>query len=209
MAKYIGPKCKLCRRAGEKLMLKGERCDSAKCAMVKRNFPPGQHAQKGYPRLTEYGIQLKEKQKAKKSYGLLEKQFRNYYEKATQKSDNTAETLLQFLEMRLDNVVYRSGLASSRAKARQLVSHGHFLVNGKKVNIPSYQVSQGDKITVKEKSLTGIEFANTLKTIEKKEIPSWLKVDKKTLNCEVQARPTTEIVQPPFALNLIIEFYSR
>ncbi len=209
MAKYTGPKCRLCRRQGEKLFLKGERCNSVKCALVKRNFPPGQHAQKGYPRLTEYGLQLKEKQKAKKTYGILERQFRNYYQKASQKQENTTAVFLQLLEMRLDNIVYRAGLAASRTEARKMVNHGHFLVQGKKVDIPSCQIKVGQEIRVKPNSLTKKYFQELLKVIEKRETVAWLKVDKKNLVCQVVGKPTLENTQTNFALNMIIEFYSR
>lgn len=209
MAKDLSAKCKQCRRAGEKLFLKGERCHTTKCAMVKKNYPPGMHGQKGYQRITEYGTQLREKQKAKKTYGILEKQFKNYYIKASKKSENTADVMLQLLEMRLDNVVYRAGFASSRRSARQQVNHGHFLVNDKKVNIPSYQVKVGDKISVTKKSLANKKFQEILKIIEKRELISWLKVNKKELSCEMTAPPDKVSVRPNFAIHQIIEFYSR
>jgi len=209
MAKYSGPKCKLCRRAGEKLFLRGERCESSKCAMVKRNYPPGMHGQKGQVRLTEFGTQLKEKQKAKKIYGLQERILHNYYLKAANSKGNNAELMLQLLELRIDNLIYRAGFAPSRAKARQLVNHGHFLIKGRRVNIPSYQVKINEIISVSEKKLATTNFQTVLKTIEKKEIPQWLKVDKQKLSCQLIAKPTLEDIKPPFALNQIIEFYSR
>lgn len=209
MLKTTTSKCKLCRREGAKLFLKGERCNSAKCAMTKRNYPPGQHGQKGYPRLTEYGTQLREKQKAKKIYGLREIPFKNYYLKASKKTGNTAEIILQLLELRLDNVVYRSGFAPSRNMARQLINHGHIKINNRKVDIPSYTLKPNDVISIKTKSQGMKIFAELAKTLEKLEVPVWLKLDKKALTCTVLSKPTMDIVKPPFALNLIVEFYSR
>jgi len=157
MARYTDPSCRLCRREGQKLFLKGERCYSTKCSMEKRSFPPGQHGQ-GRKKVSEYGLQLREKQKAKRFYGLQEAQFRNTFDKASRKTGITGENLLIMLETRLDNVVFRLGFASSRKEARQLVTHGHFQVNGKKVDIPSYTVSVGDVIKIKEKSTNSPKF---------------------------------------------------
>lgn len=205
------PQCKKCRRAGEKLFLKGEKCNSPKCPMVKRSFPPGAHGAKGQARLTDYGKQLKEKQKAKRIYGLREKQFRSYFEKAFKKTGNTVELLLMILENRLDNVVYRLGLASSRAKARQLVTHAHFKVNGKKVDIPSYQVKNGDEITIREKSLESPVFKDLSEKLKdkEKEIVSWLDLDAKELKGKVIGKPDTKNAGLNIDWRMIIEFYSK
>lgn len=210
MGKDLDPVCKKCRREGEKLFLKGERCYSPKCAMVKRNYPPGVQGAKRQKRLTPYGIQLREKQKAKRIYGLLEKQFRGYYEKAVkQKKVTTSDSLGQFLEMRLDNVVYRLGLTGSRKTARQLVSHNHFQVNGRKVNIPSYQVKVGDIITVKEKSQETTPFKNINEAIAKKELPGWLNLNKETLEAKITSLPQINDLPKNIDMTLIIEYYSR
>ena len=162
MGKNLDPKCKMCRRAGEKLMLKGERCNTQKCAFVKRPYPPGFHGPKGKPRLTDYGIQLIEKQKAKWTYNLLEKQFRITFDKANKKHGDTGEILFKMLEMRLDNAVFRLGLANSRRQARQLVNHAHFTVNGVKTNIPSYNLKQGDIVKIRKSSLDNKHFRNLI-----------------------------------------------
>jgi small subunit ribosomal protein S4 len=209
MARNLNPQCKQCRREGDKLFLRGERCLSSKCAIVKRNFPPGMHAPKGKPKLSGYGMQLREKQKAKKIYGLLERQFSNYYKKATKKEGNTAEIFMQLLETRMDNVVFRAGFASSRQLARQLVNHGHFQVNGKRCDIPSCQLKAGEKITVKNSALKKKYWQELLKTIENKEAPGWLVVDKKGLSITVKALPMQQDLKQSIAMNLIIEYYSR
>lgn len=211
MARILEPKCRQCRREGEKLYLKGERCYTSKCAIVKRNYAPGVHGVKGKPRLTEFGTQLREKQKAKRTYRLLETQFHNYYETAIRKPGNTGELMLRMIESRLDNVVYRAGFGASRDLARQLVSHGHFSVNGTPVNIASFQVKAGDVITVKENKKTEAYWENLLKMTDQQrgEIPSWLQVDRKGYQITVTQLPSMEIIQSPINMTLIVEFYSR
>ncbi len=207
MARYTGPSCRQCRREGQKLFLKGERCYSAKCAVDRRAYAPGQHGQNRRAKVTEYGLQLREKQKAKRFYGVLEAQFRNYFDKAAKKKGLTGENLLIMLETRLDNVVFRMGFASSRKEARQLVTHNHFLVNGKKVNIPSLEVSAGDVIKVKEKSASSPKF----KEIRDMSIstPSWISVDTDKLEGRVLAMPLREEIDTPVAEHLIVELYSK
>lgn len=209
MGKYLGPSCKQCRREGEKLFLKGERCHTSKCAVVKRNFVPGMHGNKGRPRLTGYGIQLREKQKAKRTYQLLERQFRGYFDKAKQSHGKTGELMLAYLESRFDNVVYRSGLATSRAQARQMVSHNQFLLNDRPVNIPSIQVKVGDVITVK-KTKTDNELWKTIvvNTTQEVEVPAWLTVDRSALKVTIVQAPASELINSPLQMNLIIELYS-
>ncbi len=206
--------CKRCRRAGEKLFLKGDRCNSAKCAIVKRNFPPGVHGSvKGQPKLTNYGQQLKAKQKAKRIYGLMEKQFRNYFEKAVAKVGNTGESMFKILELRLDNTIYRLGLASSRNLANQVVGHGHVLVNGKKVDIPSYQVKTGDIISIKKSSLESPIFKNLsdkLANKEKKEaMAPWLSLNEKVLEGKVTSSPKLGDMEMGIDWQMIVEFYSK
>ncbi len=206
MARYREANCRLCRREGEKLFLKGERCYSEKCAIEKRNFPPGQHGQ-GRKKLSEYGIQLREKQKAKRFYGLQETQFRNLFDKATRKSGKAGENLLIMLETRLDNAVFRLGFASSRKEARQLVVHGHFTINGKKATIPSMMVNAGDVIAVKEKSTSSPKFKEIKEmTIT---VPAWLSVDVSKLEGRVLSLPTREQIDAPVAEHLIVELYSK
>jgi len=211
MARYIGPVCKLCRREGEKLYLKGERCFTPKCAIEKRNQPPGQHgASRTFRRkVSDYGVQLREKQKARRIYGVLERQFRRYYADASRRSGVTGAVLLQYLEARLDNVVYRLGFASSRKQARQLVTHGHFTVNGRKVTIPSFLVKPGDKIAVAEASRTSTYFAGMDKELKSARTPGWLSVDSRQLSGNVLNLPTREQIDTPLKEQLIIEFYSR
>lgn len=206
MARYTGPSCRLCRREGQKLFLKGERCYSSKCAIDKRNYAPGQHGQ-SRKKISEYGLQLREKQKAKRFYGVLETQFRNYFEKAAKKKGITGENLLIMLETRLDNVIFRMGFASSRKEARQLVRHGHFLLDGKKVDIPSYEVKSGVTIQVREKSASSPKF----KEIKDMSIsvPSWITVDVTKLEGKVVAIPTREDIDTPIAEHLIVELYSK
>lgn len=194
--------CKQCRRAGTKLFLKGEKCFSPKCPMVKRKYPPGVHGPKGIPRISEYGLQLQEKQKTKRIYGLNESQFKKYYLKALKKKGQTGEELIRLLESRLDNVVFRLGLASSRRQARQIVSHGHIKVNKRVVNIPSYQVKKGDLIAIKEESKKKTFFVNLVKIIDQKKPPSWLKLDTKKLTAEVISYPTSKELEH-------LEFYSK
>lgn len=206
MARYREANCRLCRREGQKLFLKGDRCYSEKCALERRNFPPGQHGQ-GRKKVSEYGLQLREKQKAKRFYGLQETQFRNLFDKAVRKQGKAGENLLIMLETRLDNVVFRLGFASSRKEARQLVVHGHFTINGKKANIPSMAVKAGDVIAVKEKSTNSHKFKEIKDmTIT---VPAWLSVDVNKLEGQVLSIPTREQIDTPVAEHLIVELYSK
>lgn len=207
MSKNLDPKCKQCRRAGEKLFLKGERCNTPKCAIVKRNFPPGIHGVKGKSRQSEYGMQLQEKQKIKKEYGLLEKQFGLTFEKAKKQTGQAGENLLKLLETRLDNAVYRLGFASSRRQARQLVNHGHFNVNDKKVNIPSYQVREGDVISIKNKKLKA--FSGMEEKLKKAQVPGWLSLNAAELSGKILHKPNAEDVKTGFNVQMIVEFYSK
>ncbi|OGY42417.1 MAG: 30S ribosomal protein S4 [Candidatus Buchananbacteria bacterium RBG_13_36_9] len=209
MARNLNPKCKQCRREGTKLFIKGDRCYSPKCAMVKRNFPPGVHGVKGYGRLTGYGQQIREKQKVKRIYQILETQMKNYFLKASQTRGNTEESLLQLLEMRFDNIVYRIGLTKSRNLARQLITHNHFLINNKKVNIPSYQLKIGDIVKIKEKSKKIKLFGNLKEQFKNKEQLSWLFIDPDKIEIKVTGKPTLEENKGEFDLKLIIEFYSK
>jgi small subunit ribosomal protein S4 len=190
-------------------MLKGDRCQSSKCSMVKRNYQPGAHGTKRPARLTEYGIQLREKQKAKRYYGLLESQFSNYYEKAVKQKGNTIDNFVQILERRLDNVVYLLGYAKSRKQARELVNHRHFKINGKRVNIPSYQVKLNDEIELVEKSKNNKFFQDIIKELPKANPPEWMNLDAQTLKGKILELPTAERAKPIFNTKLIIEFYSR
>ncbi|MCD4694341.1 30S ribosomal protein S4 [bacterium] len=210
MGKNLDPKCKQCRRVGEKLMLKGDRCNSPKCAMVKRNYPPGIHGPKLIRRKkqSEYGIQLNEKQKAKKQYGLMEKQFRIIFDKAQRKTGKTGFNLMKLLERRLDNVIFRLGFASSRSNARQLVNHGHFNINGRKVNIPSFEVKEGDIIEIKSSSKRNKIFKDLVEKLKKHEAPGWLNLDKSELKAKVLHEPGEEDVQSNINTQMIIEHYS-
>lgn len=208
MARNTEPSCKQCRREGEKLFLKGPRCESDKCAMERRSYPPGEHG-RGRVKETEYLLQLREKQKAKRIYGVLERQFRRYYEKASSQKGITGENLLFLLEKRLDNVVFRGGLASSRKDARQLVRHGHVAVNGRKVNIPSFQVRTGDKIELKEKSKDLVRVLQAVKFREGGTILPWLKVDYDKRLIEVVSEPKREDIEIPVKESLIVELYSK
>ncbi|MFA6422544.1 MAG: 30S ribosomal protein S4 [Candidatus Buchananbacteria bacterium] len=205
------PQCKKCRRAGEKLFLKGEKCNGAKCTLVKRNFVPGVHGvSKRMAKLTNYGMQLKEKQKAKRTYGLREVQFRNYFEKAFRKVGNTGELLFRFLELRLDNTIHRLGFAPSRAMARQLVSHGHVTVNGKKVNIPSYQVKTGDIVGLGAKSSSIKPFASLKEDLKKSDgIVPWLSLNINELQGKVTSEPKLADVAVNVDWRTIVEFYSK
>ncbi len=210
MARNIDPKCKQCRRASEKLFLKGERCYTPKCAVVKRNYPPGPHGAKGgRKRVSDYGTQLNEKQKAKREYQLLEKQFRLTFEKAHRQTGNTGENFLKFLEMRLDNAVYRLNFAQSRAQARQLVNHGHFTVNGRKTNIPSYNLRVGDVIAIKKNKAHAKIFHNLKERLKGKEIPGWLNLDMEKLTAKTLSKPDPNMVKTNFNMQMIIEYYSR
>ncbi len=208
MARYTGPACKLCRREGKKLYLKGERCTSGKCALERRNTAPGQHGA-AKKKMGEYGIQLREKQTTRRYYGVLERQFKNYYEEADRKEGMTGENLLILLERRLDNAVYRMGLAESHREARQLVLHTHFTLNGKKVNIPSILVKPGDVIAVKEASRSSAKFKALAEALESKTAPKWLDVDKTNLQAKVVSFPAREDIDFEFNEQLIVELYSK
>lgn len=208
MAKYTGPSCRLCRREGVKLFLKSDRCYTDKCAIDRRTYAPGQHGQ-GRKKVSEYGLQLREKQKARRIYGVLEGQFRKYYKEATRRKGVTGETLLQLLETRLDNVVYRLGFAGSRGEARQLVRHGHFLVNGKKVDIPSYQVQPGTTVEVREKSKGSDKFKELKEAAASRGTKEWIEVDANNLSGKVVRVPTRDEIDIPVAEQMIVELYSR
>jgi small subunit ribosomal protein S4 len=209
MGRNIDNKCKQCRRAGEKLFLKGDRCLTPKCAMVKRNTIPGFHGPKGRRRLSDYGTQLAEKQKAKKFYGLAEKQFRLTFEKASKKAGDAGKNFLRALEMRLDNVVYRLGWASSRAQARQLVNHGHFTVNGRKADIASFSVKPGEVIQVKKNSTAKKYFRTADEKLKKADRPSWLNFDVKDLSAKVLHEPQDLDLPKNLNVQIIIEYYSK
>ncbi|MBI3802878.1 MAG: 30S ribosomal protein S4 [Nitrospirae bacterium] len=208
MARYVGPVCRLCRREGIKLFLKGTRCYSEKCAIDRRSYPPGQHGQ-ARPRASEYSAQLREKQKLKRIYGLLERQFRQYFFKAERKKGITGENLLRLLESRLDNVVYRLGLSSSRKQGRMLIRQNHFMVNGKAVNIPSYLVSVNDAIEVKEGSRTLLAIQSALEGIGTRGVPSWLELDQNQMKGMVKSQPSKEEIALPVNEQLVVELYSR
>lgn len=208
MARSLTPKCKQCRRAGEKLFLKGEKCFTAKCPIVRRNYPPGIHGPNQRIRLSEYGIQLKEKQKTKAMYRLMEKQFFGYYEKALNSPQETGQEMLSLLERRFDNVIYRLGLAMSRDQARQLVTHGHVKLNGRKMNIPSYQVKVGDKIEFKDKSKE-LSIVKVSTEKKKSEIPDWLNLEIKDKTAQVINLPKGKDLEIGVQTRLIIEYYSR
>ena len=208
MARYKDSSCKLCRREGQKLFLKGERCYSDKCAYARRSYAPGQHGQQS-KKVSEYGLQLREKQKAKRFYGILEKQFRNYFELASKKKGITGENLLQILESRLDNVVYRMGVGTSRAEARQLVRHGHFLVNGQKLDIPSALVKQGDVIEIKEASRKSPKIKDIFEVTGGRAVPKWLEFDQENFVGKVVSLPDREDIDLPIEEHLIVELYSK
>ena len=208
MARTTGPKCKQCRREGMKLFLKGERCLTEKCGIERRSYPPGQHG-RGRTKQSEYLTQLREKQKAKRYYGVLEKQFRNYYEKASRRTGITGENLLRQLELRLDNIVYSLGFAASRAQGRQLVRHGHIEVNGKKINVPSYQVRKGDVIQVREKSRKNEQIRQAVETAAGRGVPGWLELNAEQFRGTVQDLPKREDIRLPIQEQLIVELYSK
>jgi small subunit ribosomal protein S4 len=209
MARYIGPVCRLCRREGMKLFLKGERCYTEKCAIEKRNLPPGQHGKLRKAKLVGYGLQLREKQKVKRIYGVLENQFRRYFEVADRTRGITGETLLQLLERRFDNVIYRLGLATSRAQARQLVRHGHFMVNGRKVDVPSYSLKAGDVVSVRGSSAQNTAIVHAMEEVKGRGIPEWLVFDAGQLSGRIQSLPTREQINLPVQEQLIVELYSK
>ena len=208
MARYTGAVCRQCRREGQKLFLKGERCYSDKCAIDRRNYVPGQHGQ-SRKKVSEYGLQLRAKQKAKRFYGVLESQFAKYYEMADRKAGMTGENLLRILESRLDNVVYRLGFASSRAEARQLVVHGHYTVNGKKVNIPSYLLKEGDVVSINEASRQSEKIKAVLDACGARPVPIWLELDRNTLEAKVTRLPNREDIDLDVEETLIVELYSK
>jgi small subunit ribosomal protein S4 len=208
VARYNGPLCRICRREGEKLFLKGERCYTEKCAVERRKYPPGQHGQ-NRGKLSDYGIQLREKQKARRSYGLVERQFRKYFSEAERQKGSTGEVLLQLLERRLDNIVFRMGFAVNRREARQFISHGHFVVNGRAVNVPSYLVKAGDVIEVKEKSRDLPGIADNLSKIEHRGIPNWLEVDSTNFKGKILSIPSRDEIQIPVQEQLVVELYSK
>ncbi|MFY9174099.1 MAG: 30S ribosomal protein S4 [Peptococcia bacterium] len=208
MARYTGPVCRLCRREGIKLYLKGDRCYTDKCGIDRRSYPPGQHGQ-GRKKTSEYGLQLREKQKARRIYGILEKQFASYFDMAERQPGVTGENLLTLVERRLDNVVYRLGFASSRPEARQMVRHNHFTVNGRKANIPSILLKEGDVIQVKEKHQNSERFQILKEKLATRIIPEWLELDREQLVGKVVAMPTREQIDVPIEEHLIVELYSR
>lgn len=208
MARYTDAVCRLCRRENQKLFLKGTRCYTEKCSFNKRAYAPGQHGQ-ARKKVSEYGLQLREKQKTRRYYGILEGQFRGYYEMAVKKQGVTGENLLSILESRLDNVIYRLGWATSRPEARQLVRHGHFEVNGKKVNIPSFLVSVNDTITIKDKSRSSEKVKAVLDTTDSRVVPAWLSLDKNTLTATVTKMASREDIDLPIEEHLIVELYSK
>ena len=210
MARYTGPVCRLCRREGMKLFLKGERCHTEKCAIEKRNFAPGQHGKDKKAKVVGYGLQLREKQKARRYYQVLEGQFRNLYEKAVKQKGITGELMLAALEKRLDNVMFRMGLATSRAQGRQLVRHGHISVNGKKVNIPSYTVKPGDSVEIRESSKNNTSILAARDATAHTPSPAWLEVDRDALKARILQQPKREeLVQIQLNEQLIVELYSK
>lgn len=208
MAGYTESVCRLCRRENLKLYLKGDRCYSDKCALERRNYAPGQHGQTR-PKFSSYGVQLREKQKVKRMYGLTEKQFRIFFERAEKQRGITGMNLLLLLERRLDNMIYRLGFAHSRREARQLVAHGHFLVNGQKVNIPSYLVRAGDAIELRENSRSNPRIIDALEAVARRGIPSWLELDRENFRGRILALPHREELTMPIKEQLIVEFYSK
>jgi small subunit ribosomal protein S4 len=208
MARYTEAICRQCRREGTKLFLKGDRCFSEKCAVERRNYPPGQHGQ-GRSRVSDYGLQLREKQKVKRMYGLLEAQFRRTMATASRMKGRAGENLLSLLERRLDNVVFRLGFATSRAEARQLVQHGHFLINGRKANIPSLRLNAGQRIALREKSKKISRIIAALDVLERRSIPGWLELDKDNFEGTLKALPAREDITMPIQEQLIVELYSR
>ena len=209
MARNLDPKCRQCRREGEKLFLKGEKCFTDKCAIENRNYPPGQHGQRRASRLSDYGVQLREKQKLRRIYGILEKQFRGYYAEADRRKGITGENLLQLLESRLDNVAYKMGFGASRTEARQIVKHNSILVNGKRVNIPSYQVMPGDEITVVEASKVQLRIKAALEAAAERGFPEWLEVDIKSSKGVFKNKPVRDDIPATINESLIVELYSK
>jgi small subunit ribosomal protein S4 len=208
LARYTESVCRLCRREGLKLFLKGERCYTDKCAIERRNYPPGDHGQ-GRTKFSEYAVQLREKQKVKRMYGLLEAQFRHYFEMAESARGITGERLLQLLEQRLDNMVYRMGFATSRAEARQLVRHGHFIVDGRKVDIPSYLLHPGQVVTVREKSRSVTRIIEAMEQAQRRGVPDWLEVQREAFSARVKTLPTRADLTMPINEKLVVELYSK
>lgn len=208
MARYTGAVCRLCRREGQKLFLKGERCHTDKCAIARRSYAPGQHGQ-GRKKVSEYGLQLRAKQMTRRYYGVLEGQFRHYYELAEKREGKTGEALLSILESRLDNVVYRLGWASSRAEARQLVVHGHFTINGKRVDIPSYLTKPGEVVAIAEKSRNSEKIKAVVEANSAHPIPKWLEINREAMEAKIVAVPTREDIDLAVEETLIVELYSK
>ena len=208
MARYCDSVCRLCRRENQKLFMKGDRCYTDKCAFERRGYPPGQHGQ-GRVKFSEYGLQLREKQKIKRMYGLVEKQFRNLFENAERMKGVTGSNLISMLERRLDNVAYRTGFANSRSEARQLVRHGHFLINGKRVNIPSFLVKKGDLLEVAQKSQGTTRIMAAIEGVKRREIPQWLELDANAKKARIRDLPTRDDVTAPMEERLVIELYSK
>ena len=208
MARNLGPVCRLCRREGLKLFLKGERCYTDKCAIERRNYPPGEHGQ-ARPKFSEYSVQLREKQKLRRMYGVLEGQFRRYFQMADRAKGVTGETLLQLLERRLDNIVYRIGFATSRSEARQLVRHGHFSVNGRKVNVPSFLTKMGDVVAVTERSRKVTRITEALDLAQRRGVPDWLEVTPEQFSGRVKAIPARSDLTMPINEKLVVELYSK
>jgi len=209
MARYTGPVCRLCRREGIKLFLKGDRCLGGKCAIERRNTKPGQHGAARGRKQTGYALQLREKQKVRRTYGVLERQFHRYYEHAASRPGKTSDNMLQELEMRLDNVVYRLGFGDSRAQARQLVSHGHFQLNGRKTDIPSAILKPGDEVAVRENKRNTEYFKTRALLLSQKGVPAWLRLDPNALSGRILALPTRQELELPFDEALVVEFYQR
>ncbi len=208
MARYTGPRCRLCRREGSKLFLKGDRCFSEKCAFERRSYAPGHHGQ-GRIKVSDYGIRLREKQRVRRMYGVNESQFRRYFDMADRQKGVTGTNLLVLLEKRLDNIVYRLGFTESRVQARQLVKHGHFLVNGRKVDIPSFQVKVGDEITLREKSRDIVPIVQALEAVARRGIPDWLELDADNKKGTVKSIPERSHITMPIQEQFIVEFYSK
>jgi small subunit ribosomal protein S4 len=208
LARYTDSVCRLCRREGLKLFLKGERCYTDKCAIERRNYPPGEHGQ-ARSKFSEYAIQLREKQKVKRMYGLMEGQFRRYFELAERSRGITGETLLLLLEQRLDNMVFRMGFATSRAEARQLVRHGHFLVDGRKVDVPSYRLKPGQAVSVRERSRSVARIVEALEQAERRGVPEWLEMNREAFSARVKALPARADLTMPINEKLVVELYSK
>jgi len=209
LARYTGPVCRLCRREGMKLFLKGDRCYSDKCAWERRSYPPGMHGQRRGKKYSDYGVQLREKQKVRRIYGILENQFRRYFEIADKQKGVTGDVLLRLLELRLDNAVFRMGFANSRNQAREFVRQGHYLVNGRKVDIPSFQVKVGDRVVVKEKSRNNPQLLSAMEAVARRGIPKWIEVIPEEFTARIKELPLREEITMPIQEQLIVELYSK